>query len=109
MPLASEVMADLRPPPEEADLETACPECGTVQRLAEATPDTTEDGLETTYRCRTGDGAAILIVSTSGAVPWEGRGYALGDWAIRNPRDLYIHVAHAPPPIHMPASPHALD
>ena len=109
MPLASEALAELRPPPGETDLETTCPECGTSQRLAEATPETAEDGLETTYRCRTGDGSAILIVSTPGVVPWEGRGYQLGDWVIRNPSDLYIHVSHAPPPILIPASAHALD
>jgi hypothetical protein len=109
MPLASEAMADLRPPPKETDLETTCPACGTTQRLDEATLETAEDKLETVYRCRTGDGAAILVVSTPGAVPWEGRGYRLGNWVIRNPSDLYIHISHAPPPVHMPASPHALD
>ncbi len=51
----------------------------------------------------------MLIVSTPGTVPWEGRGYRLGDWMIRNPTDLYYKGRTMGGAVLWPASPHALD
>ncbi len=108
MTLAATAMAGLNPPPGEDDLSTACPTCGTSQTLAEANPVTAEDGLETVYRCRN-DCGPILIVSTPGVVSWEGRGFRIGEWMLRNPSDLFMRVRGARDPVLMPASPHALD
>jgi hypothetical protein len=88
MPLASEILAsheDL-PPLREDNIVTTCRVCGTLQSLDRATLDQA-DPLETVYRCLNGC-EPILIVTTPGVVPWEGRGYRLGDWVIRNPGDL---------------------
>jgi hypothetical protein len=112
MPLAFEAMAGagIRAPEqiEEGHLFTTCPECKTEQSLAEAGIVYEDDGLETLYLCKIGCGT-ILIVSTPGVIPWEGRGYRIGDWVIRNPRDLYLRQAGLTAAIQLPASPHALD
>lgn len=86
---------------------TSCPECAAEQAVAEATFDES-DTLEAVYTCREGCGP-ILIVSTPGVVPWEGRGYRMGDWMIRNPKDLFIRPAGRLNVVVLPASPHALD
>lgn len=93
---------------EEEHLFTTCPECNTEQSLAEAGIVYEDDGLETLYLCKIGCGT-ILIVGRPEDVPWEGRGYRIGDWVIRNPRDLYLRQAGLTAAIQLPASPHALD
>jgi hypothetical protein len=112
MPLASDVMskAGIKSPQQiqESHLFTHCPECGTEQSLAEAAIVDEDGGLETLYLCKVGCGT-LLIVSTPGVVPWEGRGYRLGDWVIRNPQDLLLRQPALAAPILMPASPDALD
>ncbi len=104
MPLASEVLPGNV---KESEIQTTCPVCQTKQRLHKATVDQS-DPLETTYRCRSGCGP-ILIVSTPGVVPWEGRGYRLNDWMLRNPTDVTMHPLTATGVVLIPASPHALD
>src|SRR5215204_2980810 len=107
MPLASTAMADLEPPPTEDLLETTCPRCEARQALRDATVEAKEE-LETVYRCHA-CGAVLLIVSTPGVVPWQGRGYRLGDWMLRNPTDLYMFSTGRVGGVRIPASPHALD
>jgi hypothetical protein len=91
----------------EMDMWTDCLGCGTTIRLHKAKVDQT-DPLETTYRCPECD-EVILIVGTPGVVPWEGRGWRMGDWVIRNPRDLHYQGPKIGAPVLMSARPHALD
>jgi hypothetical protein len=87
-------------------MHTSCPGCGLSQSLDQATLNET-DPLETIYCCM-GCQAPILIVSTPGVVPWQGRGYRLGDWSIRNPNDLHV-LQSGSAEVLLPASANALD
>ena len=111
MPLASEVLnkraTNRGAAAREQDIWTTCRRCGKTVRLNAATVDTS-DPLEVTYSCPVGCGP-ILIVSSPGVVPWEGRGYRLGDWMLRNPSDLFCQGRGMSPAAKIPASPHALD
>jgi predicted RNA-binding Zn-ribbon protein involved in translation (DUF1610 family) len=111
MPLVSAVL-NMRAPRgspivREADMWTDCPACGATVHLNDATVDQT-DPLEVTYSCPE-CGEVMLIVSTPGVTAWEGRGYRMGDWMIRNPSDLYHQGRTMVGPALYPASPHALD
>lgn len=111
MPRASEIMPGPTngPPLREEHLRTSCVECLALQTLDQATVDET-DPLETIYRCRNGCEKPILIVGNPGVAPWEGRGYRLGDWVIRNPSDVLVQWEGVKSPsVALPASPHALD
>ena len=113
MPLVSEVLnlgaTKGNPPAQEHDFWTSCPNCLRLVGLPEAIVDQA-DPMETIYRCPAETcGATILIVSTPGVVPWEGRGYRMGDWMVRNPRELFYEARGGAGPVLMPASPHALD
>ena len=107
MPLASEIIPAPKgdPPWTEAELHTTCPDCNRSTRLDEAIVDTA-DPLETIYRCRACNGT-VVIVSTPGVMAWEGRGTRLGDWMLRNPKNLLL-VRYAQTVL-LPACPHALD
>lgn len=92
----------------EHEFWTDCHECGEKIHLNESNLDES-DPLETVYRCpRTQCNSVILIVSTPGVVPWEGRGYRIGEWLIRNPRDLFLQRQGAKGIVQMPASPNSL-
>ncbi len=96
------------PAAEEIDFWTDCPTCHTTVPLSETTVETDDETQETTYRhvC----GTTIVIISPPLTVPMEGRGYRLGDWVIRNPRDLSYQPENFPEDhLLFPASPHALD
>ena len=73
----------------EALCSTSCPVCGARQTLAAATTDQSDD-LQTIYICQEECGR-ILIVSarTEPDAPME-KGYRIGLWMVRNPRDLFI-------------------
>lgn len=91
----------------EATIRTTCPSCERAHTLDEAIFDDS-DKWESKYLCA-GCLDPILIVSTPGVVLWEGRGYWLGDWVIRNPRDVVVGQTPSSRPIRFVASPHALD
>ena len=108
MPLVSEILTTERRV-SDSDLRTTCPICQRETRLDLALLDD-RDPLETIYGCPSdGCDGIVLIVSTPGVVPWEGRGYRLGEWMIRNPGDLYMQTPEMPSAVLMNASPHALD
>lgn len=107
MPLVSDVLRSLEPPPREGAMWTTCPECDRVVRLNRAIVSQV-DPLETVYLCPD-DGMEILIISTPSVVPWEGRGHRIGTWAIRNPRPLYFQPLPTARIVEFAASPHALD
>jgi hypothetical protein len=73
----------------EALCSTACPTCGAQQTLAKAAIDQSDD-LETIYTCLEGCGR-ILVVSarTEPEAPLQ-KGYRMGLWMIRNPKDLFV-------------------
>jgi hypothetical protein len=76
-----------RRPIKDGDMTTTCPACGTVQRLSDATLSLDRD--ETVYTCRHGC-QPIVVIGRPGTVAWPGRGYRLGDYVIRNVRDIRI-------------------
>jgi len=92
---------------EDRDCRTTCRTCGQEQTLEAATVNQA-DPLETIYGCVNGCGT-ILIVTTPGVILWEGRGYRMRDWAIRNPSDLFVRPPGADRDVLFPASPAALE
>ena len=114
MPLLSEVLAGMGEQFRRAlnisddDCRTKCPKCGTLQSVGQATVDQT-DPMETTYRCREGCGGILLIIATPELLPWEGRGYRIGAWVIRNPEDLTLTHKGMPREVLIPKSPEALS
>lgn len=104
MPRASQVIPSPSGGPllVEADIQTACPKCGKKQNLEDAGIEES-DPLETVYTCHLCQ-STILIVSTPGVVPWEGRRYRLGEWMLRNPGAVLVFNK-----VLIPASRHALD
>jgi hypothetical protein len=112
MPLVSEVLnvkaTEGHPPAKESEFWTSCPGCGVTMRLHRAVVDTTP--MEVTYACANQDcRRALLVVSTPGVIEWEGRGYRVGEWMIRNTQDLFYLPLGAAVPVKFPASPQALD
>jgi hypothetical protein len=113
MPLVSEMLnvkatKGAPIPVRESDIWTSCPSCAQTVRLNEAVIVDRSDPLEVIHSCAEGCGP-ILIVGTPVVVAWEGRGYRLGDWVIRNPRDLLAQGRGMRGVVVIPASPHALD
>jgi hypothetical protein len=101
---------DLRMPG-DSQIETACQTCHDTQMLSEAQVE--ESGDETVYTCKNGC-QPILVISVPGDEPWEGRGYRMGDWVLRNPDDLIFRLIDEDGDPHrttilLPASPAALE
>lgn len=86
-------------------IETSCPTCKTTQLLSEAPIKLKGD--ETTYECKNGC-QVILVVGRPRAQAWQGRGYRLKDYVIRNARDLFLKVNPNGPAVLIPESPSAL-
>ena len=109
MPLAEDVLAHIEGlyTLEDSDVTTTCPACSLQQALNEARVTDSDHDLQSRYHCA-GCDKTILIVSTPGVIPWNGRGYRLGDLALRNPSDLYIQQAGMVVAVKLDASPHAL-
>jgi hypothetical protein len=89
----------------DADIRTICPACNTSQRLSEA--PLSIDGEETCYTCKNGC-QPIVVVGKPGLTAWEGRGYRLGDFVIRNVRDLMVQTEDVAVPMVLPARTAAL-
>lgn len=85
--------------------ETSCPTCGTTQILSDA--QTRLKGDETTYECKNGC-QIILVVGRPRMHAWEGRGYRLKNYVIRNARDLFVKINPKGPVLLIPASSAAL-
>jgi len=66
------------------------------------------DWFEVVYRCASCTDP-ILVVSTAGALPWEGRGLEVGLWMIRNPTELFVRVHSFTDERWIPAAPSALE
>jgi len=91
--------------PTDAEMYTSCPTCGQEQTLQEA--ELSRKGEETIYTCKNGC-QPIVIVGKPGTKPWEGRGYRLGDYVIRNAQDIFLPIIGKGTGIKIPASPAAL-
>lgn len=109
VPRATELFSDQADgyPFTEAAIRTTCPSCEREQSLDEAVFDDSDE-WECKYLC-SGCLSTLLVISTPVPVLWEGRGYLLGDWQLRNPRDVVVEPTHTGRPIRFGASPHALD
>jgi hypothetical protein len=86
-------------------IETSCPTCGTTQFLSEAPISLRGD--ETIYECKNGC-QIILVIGRPRTQAWQGRGYRLKDFVIRNARDLFLRLNPQGPAVLIPASPSAL-
>jgi hypothetical protein len=71
---------------------TSCSFCDRNQRLSEATVDQTDD-LETVYFCVDGCGPLLIVSARTEPEPPLKKGYRLGLWMIRNPRDIRLRFA----------------
>jgi len=108
MPWASVVLSQLcGHGVSEPDIRTSCPHCGQMQRLDQALR-LDADWFEVVYRCASCTDP-ILVVSTAGALPWEGRGLEVGLWMIRNPTELFVRVHSFTDERWIPAAPSALE
>ena len=90
---------------QDSDIRTVCPACNESQLLSEA--PLSLDGEETCYYCKNGC-QPIVVIGKPGIVSWEGRGYRLGDFVIRNVRDLAVKSADMAVPMLLPARTAAL-
>jgi len=86
-------------------METSCPSCGEQQLLSEARIHLVGD--ETAYECKNGC-QIIAVVGKPGTEAWQGRGYRLKDYVIRNTRDIVLNINPDGPGVLIPASPAAL-
>lgn len=86
---AQEVLASLKveTPIRDEHIEATCPSCGTAQRLSES--EIHRDGHETCYRCLNGC-QDIMRIGAPESSPWEGRGYRIGAYVLRNAGDAFI-------------------
>ena len=89
----------------DEELLTSCPTCNEDQFLNEGSVSRVED--ETVYECKNGC-QAIVIVGKPGDSPWEGRGYRLDEYVIRNATDIWMPVLGTGRTVFIPASPAAL-
>jgi hypothetical protein len=89
----------------DSDMMTACPTCGSEQFLSEA--PVSLDVEDTVYTCKLGC-QSVVVVSRPGLVAWPGRGYRLGNYVVRNSRDIFISFGKGRPKLVIPASPAAL-
>lgn len=83
-------------------MTTSCPTCGENQLLSDATIKLLGD--ETTYECKNGC-QTIVVVGRPSNEAWQGRGYRLNDYVIRNTRDIILNIGSG---VIIPASPSAL-
>ncbi|CAB3964736.1 hypothetical protein BLA3211_03000 [Burkholderia aenigmatica] len=79
--------ADQPHPIRDSDMTTVCPACNTTQRLSDA--HLSLNGDETIYTCRNGC-QPLVVIGRPGEVAWPGRGYRLGDYVVRNVRDILV-------------------
>ncbi|MDN7803079.1 toll/interleukin-1 receptor domain-containing protein [Burkholderia gladioli] len=99
------IMAKGGPPFKDRDFVTSCPACGERQRLSEAALSL-EEG-DTVYTCKNGC-QPILVVGRPGVEAWPGRGVRLGDYVVRNVRDVYVQSGYMSNKSVIPASTAAL-
>lgn len=76
--------------PKDKEIITECPTCGQTQNLSEA--ELYRDGQESVYICKNGC-QPIVVIGLPGDSPWPGRGYRLGNYVIRNAKDLYFFMS----------------
>jgi hypothetical protein len=89
----------------DTDFTTACPTCSAQQTLAQARMSL--DDSDTVYSCKNGC-QAIVVIGRPGLAAWPGRGYRLGDYVIRNARDIVLKTEAMPAAVLIPASKAAL-
>ena len=73
----------------EAMCSTACPTCGVQQSLAKAIVDQSDD-LATIYTCLNGCGRILTVSARTEPEASLQKGYRVGLWMIRNPKDLFV-------------------
>lgn len=110
MPRFSEVLSGEADgyPFRESSIETSCPTCDRIQNLDEAIFDDSTS-LESRYLCGNCLDPILAISVKEAGAGWEGRGYELGKWLMRNPRELVIQQTHTGRPIRFIACPRAFD
>jgi len=86
-------------------METSCPSCGERQFLSEAYLSL--KGEDTAYECKNGC-QIIAVVSRPGLNTWQGRGYRLKDFVLRNAKDITLKLNSGGQDVLIPASPAAL-
>lgn len=93
--------------PKDSVIYTRCPSCGQTQTLAEAT--IAFDGGETIYTCRNGCQPFVIVgLPQADRIPWEGRGFRLGNYVIRNIEEVWFWVVEGGKQIALDARPNAL-
>lgn len=93
---------------EDKHIRATCPKCNEERSVAAAA--IAEQDEDTIYNCRNGCGALVIVSPVrSGAAPWEGRGYRVGDHVIRNAVELRIRNSKMSADVLIPASPNALE
>lgn len=72
----------------DAEIQTSCPACSHEQTLAQATLRRGEEFSE--YVCVNGCQVILIIGRPGDDGPWQGRGYRLENFVIRNARDVIV-------------------
>lgn len=90
---------------QDKDMVTDCPTCKEKQNLSEATISLVDD--DTLYSCKNGC-QTILVISRPGVTAWQGRGFRLKDYVIRNASDITIKTENMHTSLLIPASKAAL-
>ena len=91
----------------DKEIYTTCPTCKEKQTLSKA--QIAREGRETVYTCCNGCQAIVVVGEPNeDGNPWQGRGYRLGDYVIRNAQDMYLPVVGAKKEVIIPASKAAL-
>jgi hypothetical protein len=85
----------------DSDILTECPTCETKQNLSEASLSLYED--DTIYICKNGC-QTIVVISRPGIVAWPGRGFRVGDYVIRNTKDIFVKTEDMVVPVLIPSS-----
>jgi hypothetical protein len=93
-------------PIRDYDITTTCRTCEQKQSLGN--PDgVVRSDTETIYNCKNGCGAILKVAE---AEPFVGKGgYRLGDWTIRNPRDVNVTLVGNPNGLLLPAPDPLID
>lgn len=109
MPRLSVVLSDQADghPFKETHIATTCQSCERAQGLDDAIFDCTKPS-ESKYLCA-GCLEPVLILSESESGSWKDRGYELGDWVLRNPRDVVVDETHTGRPLRFVGVAGALD
>jgi hypothetical protein len=97
--------AGIVPAMNDTQFDTECPACGTRTTLAFLPVSVA--GNETIYSCARGC-MRLVVVGRVGPDKWDGRGYRLGDYVVRNVRDIHVHIHDGRATLLIPASPEAL-